>query len=162
MQYDPIFEIWLAEADHLEEYWPLSRLCELDEEAATILHDRGLTCLPDEEVYSNIFDACGGPIYLERERNRGFLCKYLGERIWHAGYGRMRAESVLDVSPVRGQQPFTLAIPWKAIVFDEAGGSQAAIVTGWDGEFWITSSGRVRYVNAPVPMVRSLDDDWRV
>ena len=162
MDHDPIFERFLAEAIRLEQHWPLHRLHELDEQIAWSLDDMGLTGLPDEQSYTNIFDTDGEPVYLARESRRGSLCRYQGKGIWHAGCGTIRAEDLRDVSPVEGHKPFALAIPWTAMVCDESGASHQATVTGWDGDCWITSRGRVRTLNEPVPAVRTLDDEWRV
>jgi hypothetical protein len=162
MDHDPIFERFLTEAERMEQHRPLHRLHELDEHGIRSLDEMGFFDLPDEQSYTNIFDADGERVYLAREVRRGNLCRYQGKGIWHAGWGTIRAEDLHDVTPVEGHKPFALAIPWTALVCDGSGEWQEATVTGWDGDCWTTSRGRVRFVDEPIPAVRTLDDEWRV
>ena len=159
---DPVFEQFLDEIDRIARHWPLDRLDELDPQIVSDLDDMGLLNSPDEQSCSNVVDTNGDPVYLAREGRMGLMSRYDRKGVWRAAGWPIPSEDLRDVSPVEGHQPFTLATPWRALVCDAAGASHEVTVTGWDGENWITSGGVYPYLNAPVPMARTIDDEWRV
>lgn len=159
---DPVFEQFLAEVDRIARHWPLHRLDELDQQIVSDLEDMGLLNSPDEQSNSNVVDANGDPVYLAREGRNGPLSQYDRKGFWRAVGWAIRSEDLHDVSPVEGHPPFTLAIPWMAMVCDGSGASHEVTVTAWNGDNWITNGGVYPYLNAPIPMDRTIDDEWRV
>lgn len=162
MDNDPVFDQFLAGIDRIAWHWSLHRLDELDQQIVSDLVDMGLLNSPDEESYTNVVDVNGDPVYLARERRKGPLSRYDRQGVWRAVGWTIPSEDLCDVSPVEGHPPFTLAIPWKARVSEGSGVSHEVTVTGWNGDRWITSGGTYPYLNAPIPIDRTIDDEWRV
>ncbi len=90
------------------------------------------------------------------------LLRYQRNGTWWTPNGNVRAIDIWDVRPARGQGPFTLQTPWKAkiLIIDAPPDLQVATVLGWDGHAWLTDRGRARHVEAPLPIERTIDDDW--